>query len=96
MLAGLARLVLPQNVLEHHGWGSCLLMFLVAVIGVSAHGPFWVLYRCHLLSLMCLPRHALQMKKNLVVFHPCPDCIGIRSALSAFMVLGSPSICPQR
>ena len=44
MLARLARLVLPQHVLEHHGWGSCLLAFLVAVIGVSAHGPFWVLY----------------------------------------------------
>ena len=33
-------------------------------IGVSTHGPFWVLYGVACSVLMCWPEHALQMNEN--------------------------------
>ena len=33
-------------------------------IGVSTHGPFWVLYGVTCSVLTCWPEHALQKKKN--------------------------------
>ena len=50
---------------------------LMLFIGVSTHGPYWVLYGVTCSVLMCWPEHALQMIKNPYVpnsnyAHPFP------------------------